>query len=464
MKTAEKTRPLFLPEIAAGLAAILLFIILSLVFFFVNREVICEGVTIDGIRVGGRSQQQAVVELTRIMDPVISQGKVRVVYGDDSWETSLSDIGGTFDYYKAVEQAYRVGHKGSPLNRIREIFQARNEGEDITLKFYFDFLALRAFLEGVDRQIAVPPANAVINRNGQEFEITEEVQGIGVDMDLALEQIGKQLEAKDWSVKRLPVMVKIPEITVDKLKPINTRYSIFSTAFNVQNATRSENLKIAASAIEGVLLKPGDIFSFNETTGPRTLENGYMEAPVIFKGELVPGVGGGVCQVSSTLYNAVLYGNLEIVERHPHSIPSAYIYRGRDATVVYSILDLKFRNNTDGYIYLASWVEGNRIYAAIYGKEREEDLIVKIRTETVEVIDVGTEVVVDPALRVGEEVVEKETRKGYKVKTYRQIFRDNQMEKEELLSFDYYKPEKGVIRRNFVSVEVNAVDTLDAGY
>jgi len=188
------------------------------------------------------------------------------------------------------------------------------------------------------------------------------------------------------------------------------------------------------------------VFSFNGVTGLRIEENGYQEAPVIFEGELVPGIGGGVCQVSSTLYNAVLYSNLEIVERHNHTIPSAYITMGRDATVTDRYLDLRFRNNSDSYIYIASWIEGNRIYAAVYGKKREEDIKVNIRTEIIQQIETTTDIVVDPSLMPGESIVEKEERKGYRIKAYRQVIKDGVPETDEVLSVDFYRPEKGLIR------------------
>ncbi len=458
MKTAVKIRPMLWPRIGAGILALFLFFCSCFTFFIMNREVIYEGITINGILVGGKSQQQAVEDLEAVMEPVFTKERLTVVYGGDSWDISLKGIGGYFDYYHAVKQAYSIGRRGNAVKRLGEIYRAREEGVDVPLRFSYNTLALRAFLEAIDREIANPAVNATISRKGQIFVVTPEVKGAGVDIDLALKQIGSKLEKKDWSRKQLPVKVKIPEITADMLNPISTRWGIFHTAFDTGNKGRSENIRIASSSIEGTLLKPGEIFSFNQVTGSRLSENGYMEAPVIFKGELTQGVGGGVCQVSSTLYNAVLYSNLEIVERHPHSLPSAYISKGRDATVAGDILDLKFRNNTDGYVYIACWTEGGRLCAAVFGREREENYDIKIRTETVQVIRADTEIIMDATLKEGEEIVEKEARDGYRVKTYRQVFKGDKLEKEELLSFDFYKPEKGVIRKGISPAIGSGID------
>jgi vancomycin resistance protein YoaR len=441
-----------------GLIGILTLLMVTLVFFSLNRDVIYEGVKINGIDVGNKSQQEAVNILETVMKPILQKEKLKITYGNETWEISIEKIGGTFSYYKAVEKAYEIGRKGNPVDRIKKLLDVKENGENIDLEFNFDILALRAFLERIDRQISTPPVNATIKRVGDKFLITPEAPGVGVDIEKAVQQIAEELKAMDFSPKQLSVVEKTPEITEEMLKTINSKWSAFSTVFNTANTGRSENLKIASSAIEGTLLKPGDIFSFNERTGLRIAENGYQEAPVIFKGELVPGIGGGVCQVSSTLYNAALYANLEIVERHNHTIPSTYIKMGQDATVVDRVLDLKFRNNTDGCIYIASWVQGDRIYAAVYGKEREEDIKVKIRSEIVQVIESTTEIVVDPTLPMGQEVIEKEARKGYKVKTYKQVIINGDPQEEELLSFDFYKPENGLIRRGPDNVSANTQD------
>jgi vancomycin resistance protein YoaR len=346
------------------------------------------------------------------------------------------------------------------VSRIKKILDIRDQGHDLNLEFGYDLLALRAFLQQIDRQISRPAINATIERSGDTFTVTPESKGLGVDVEKTIEQISTELKALDFSPKPVVVFDKIPDITYDMLSGINTRWSVFSTVFNPDNVGRSENLKIASQAIDGIVLGPGQVFSFNDATGLRIAENGYQEAPVIFEGQLVPGIGGGVCQVSSTLYNAALYANLEIVERHRHTIPSAYIDMGRDATVVDKVLDLKIRNNSDGYVYIASWVQGNRVYTAIYGNKREHDIKVKISTEVVEVIEPVTQVVIDHSLPAGQEVVEREGRKGYRVRAFKQVFIDGKAGEPELMYTDLYRPENGLVRKS--AKQVNADTSPEA--
>jgi len=155
-------------------------------------------------------------------------------------------------------------------------------------------------------------------------------------------------------------------LTVKEPEPI--LISKYSTYFDSAQVNRTENIRISAKAIDGKLLAPGERFSFNAVVGERTAEAGYKEALIIEGDVFTPGLGGGICQVSSTLYNAVLLGNLEIVERHAHSLPISYVPPGQDATVAYPFLDFKFKNSLKHYLLIRSLVEENTLNFWIYQK------------------------------------------------------------------------------------------------
>jgi vancomycin resistance protein YoaR len=447
MKAAHKQRTAQRTKIGAALAGLVALALFLAAFFIINLDIIYPGVSIEGIDVSVKDRQEAVRLMQKRMGPLLAGQKLVVTYNSDAWEVGMEQIGGSYDYIRAVNEAYEAGKEGNPIERVLEILRLRREGKNIPLRFRYDALALRAFIEGVNRVIATPPVDASITRKGGEFEVQPGRAGVGVDIEAALLQIDADLSGRDFSPKALPLVTVQPELTEKMLESINTVWGMYSTSFNTGAEGRSENIKVAAGSIEGILLKPGEEFSFNGATGLRTEENGYKEAPVIVGGELEPGIGGGVCQVSSTLYNAVLLANLEISERHNHTIPSTYIPMGLDATVVDRYLDFKFRNNTDGYLYLACWVDKGKVHAAVFGGKREEDIQVKLRTEVLEVIEEETDIVIDRTLSPGQQVVEKEGRKGYRIKTYRQVIRDGRPEAEEVLSVDFYKPEKGLIRK-----------------
>jgi len=204
----------------------------------------------------------------------------------------------------------------------------------------------------------IRPRNAYLDpRTGQ---MLPEIYGQKIDVEATVEII---MQAEPYTT-HYPVIVPLePEITVDIYRNINTVKGSFTTWFGGGN--RGYNIRLAASAIHNYLLAPGEVFSFNRATMPRDVEHGYKLAPIIVGGAVIPGAGGGVCQVSTTLYNAVKRAGLEIVERFPHSRPVGYVPKGMDATVS-DYLDFKFRNNKDKFIMIKTAAYGGRLVVEIW--------------------------------------------------------------------------------------------------
>jgi vancomycin resistance protein YoaR len=176
----------------------------------------------------------------------------------------------------------------------------------------------------------------------------------------------------------IPVHEVKPTVTADHLGAINTLLATYSTSLGGSSRNRRHNIRVACEAIDGTVLMPGEVFSYNATVGPRTERAGFRTAPVIIHGELVPGTGGGVCQVSSTLYNIALLGDLKIVRRTHHHFPVHYVPAGRDATVAYGSLDLRFANSLPGPVALDVKSVGSRVMVRLYGTadcKREVQLV-----------------------------------------------------------------------------------------
>ena len=159
-----------------------------------------------------------------------------------------------------------------------------------------------------------------------------------------------------------------PAVSEEALKEIDGELGHYTTHFGGTGANRGSNIAIAAGRIDGTLLAPNEVFSYNKIVGPRIASAGFKDAPVILKGELVPGIGGGICQVSSTLYNAALLSNLKIVRRSHHAFPVHYLPAGRDATVVDGSIDFQFQNNTDSPIYIRASATRGTLSFRILGK------------------------------------------------------------------------------------------------
>jgi vancomycin resistance protein YoaR len=218
----------------------------------------------------------------------------------------------------------------------------------------------------------------------------------------------------------------------------------FATKFSVQEKERTENLTKAAMAMDRKVIRPGEIVSFNDTVGPRDHKTGYKDAYVIINGEYVQGPGGGVCQVSSTLYNAVLLSNLQILERKPHAVAISYVPQGQDATVNYPNIDFKFVNNTGSFLYLRTEIKRGTLKLQIWGKKTDQS--VRIESQVEKEMNFETETRLDPKMAAGRTVQEQAGSKGMIVNTWKVIKDGTGNETKQSLSRDVYAPAKRILR------------------
>ncbi len=207
---------------------------------------------------------------------------------------------------------------------------------------------------------------------------------IGVDFADSIEAVQAQIDAEQKSEYEVALKYTAPAVTVNDLgmEAFPDELGSFSTAY-VNNKNRTTNLKLASDKINGKVIMPGETFSYNSIVGERTIAAGYKEAPIYVNGRVEDGLGGGICQVTTTLYNAVLFANLEIVERSNHMFLTSYAGGGRDATVAYGSIDFKFKNNRDYPIRVVSSVGNGYCTISIYGLRTEDDYEVKITTQKV---------------------------------------------------------------------------------
>jgi len=305
-------------------------------------------------------------------------------------------------------------------------------------------------LESIKNEIDQKEVNAsAIFQNGKVI-FNEEVIGKNVDIDKNLNMIENILLEKNFSPIELIVEDIYPRVRYSDISVISKVISVFSTSFNPQKVDRSYNIKLACDRINNIILLPGDTFSMDKALGPRTISNGYRNAPVIVKGKILEGVGGGVCQVTTTLYVAVLKSKLEVVERKPHSMPLSYVEPGQDATISEGYIDFKFKNNKDYPILISAQVSGGNIIIRIVGIEEETNQTVRLKSVVVKKLNPEKEIVVfDENVPVGEVVVEKAAVTGQKVVVYRETYdQNNKLIEREKISEDTYLPVRGIIRVN----------------
>ena len=230
-------------------------------------------------------------------------------------------------------------------------------------------------LDAVYNEIHKEPINAYYTQNPFNVYPSEE----GLDFNISLDEAKNILqESTDECV--IPLKTLYPEVTTNMIgtEAFPDLLSDFSTRYAASNRNRTTNLIIASNKINGTVLMPGEIFSYNKIVGERTIAAGYKEAPIYVEGKVQDGLGGGICQIATTLYNAALFANLEIVERSNHQFVPSYANASRDATVVYGAIDFKFKNNREYPIKIVCSVTNGIANFKIFGLKTENDYNVQI--------------------------------------------------------------------------------------
>jgi vancomycin resistance protein YoaR len=242
----------------------------------------------------------------------------------------------------------------------------------------------------------------------------------------------------------VPFLVGLKRVPDADLASITEIESEFTTKFPTSKKTRCSNIRLASSKLDGIVLLPGEQVSFNGTVGRRTQEAGFQIAGVYKNGKHDVDVGGGICQVSSTFYNAALLANLKIVERHNHSMPVPYVPLGRDATVDYGSLDLEIENNTDHAIAIDSEYHPGKLTFRILGRKNRE-LDVKIESDSRSRWSVGTQTIVDPTLAPGKTKVIDKGASGEQINTYRLVYSNGKLVRKEPLGRSHYRGGQRII-------------------
>ena len=275
------------------------------------------------------------------------------------------------------------------------------------------------------------------------FTVYPEEEGIDFDVDAA-----KQLLTEEKEEYEIPLKITKPTKTV---KDIGTEafpdlLATFSTNYNAGNANRTTNLKLAANKINGTVLLPNEEFSYNKVVGERTIKAGYKMAATYSNGAVVDGLGGGICQISSTLYDAVVMANLKITTRRNHQFVTSYLPAGKDATVVWGSQDFKFVNSRKYPIRITATVQNGVATIQVWGIKEEVEYDISIETKKIATIEPATQYISDPSLPAGQQKVVKAGSNGRKVEAYKVTKLNGQVVSTTLLSKDTYNAMKRIVR------------------
>ena len=415
---------------------------------FLVTDEIYQGVTVGDIHVGGLSVGQAQDKIAAAIKERTTKSPVIIaVYKEKKWTISAQDIDLSIQADMLAKQAYDVGRTGNIIYRIKERYLAVNQGHYLPLTVQCDREKIQSIIADIAKNVDQNPQNARV-KLAENYKVIVEPEVIGhrVDIDKTITEIFKQLNTKLAFTLNIAVDDFIPSIGASDLANIDGIIATYITQFDPGDQNRAQNVTLAARSVNGVLVKAGEIFSFNDTVGLRLPKYGYKEAPGYIDGVLVPDWGGGVCQVSSTLYNAVLLADFDIEERTAHFYPPGYVPLGQDATVADNQLDFKFKNTMTNNVYITSEIVGNRLVVNVFGKQREKPPEIYVVSADKRVLEPNTIIRQDKSLELGKEIVEAEGQKGFQVSTYRIKKIDGVIVKQEFLAADEFKPVDRIVR------------------
>ena len=299
-------------------------------------------------------------------------------------------------------------------------------------------------IDKIHSEVYQEPQDAYYTK--EPFTVYPEVEGIDFDVEKAKEIIAS--EVKDEYV--IELIITKPKVTIEDIgtEAFPDRLSTFSTRYDASDKDRTTNLVIACQKLNGKVIMPGETFSYNATLGPRTYAAGYRNGKIYENGQVVDGLGGGICQISSTLYNAALMSDMEIVERRNHQFVTSYVSEGRDATVVYGATDFKFKNTRTYPVRLVASAKGGVATVSVYGiKEADREYTYSFRTDPISTIPYTTKYIEDSSLSAGQEVVTQKGANGLVCKTYMTKMLNGKIVSTKLLSTDTYSAMQKIVKR-----------------
>ena len=509
-KNSKKTKIILLSIIVISVLLILMIVCTGFALLNINNTKIMSGVTIDGINVKGLTQEEAEVKVTEKVQENLNKDIVFKAE-DFEYSIKLSQLEVEYDIQNAVYSAYEIGREGNIFSNNFNIVKTMLKGKNIYLESTYNEKLLDDIVSDISAKVPNAVTNSdyyiennkliitkgkagnsidkdktkniiidiIKNNDRQEiqldmiyvepdeididkiynevytepqnayytkdpFEIFPHVNGVNFDIESA-----RELLKEDKEEYEIPLIITEPEITTNKIgtEAFPDLLSSFSTKYDASNIPRTTNLKIAMQKLDGVIVNPGETFSYNKTLGKRTIEAGYKMAGGYAGGRVVQTLAGGICQISSTLYDAVVYANLDIVERHNHMFLAGYVGAGKDATVVYGSLDFQFKNTRKYPIMIKTSIGSGVAKISIFGIKEEVEYEVEISTKILSYIPYNVIYENDSALEAGREKVVQNGMNGCKSITYKILKLNGQQISSTVLSTDTYDPMNKIIKR-----------------
>lgn len=446
----------FLTFLVSGLFISSIIFIVGFLNFKISSSVnswegkVYKGVKINNVDVSGLTRSSLKEFLINNFPNVLSYGEVEFRLGDKYFTSSYNKMGITYDYDKAIDEAFNFSENLTYEEKVRQIYKPVKK-LDIFLdgKFEANSNNIEQLYYELSEEFNVPPVEGNVKLVDGQAVFTESQLGYEIDKESLIKMINNTspVSASKNGIDLKTKSVE-PRVPVDVLSKINGQLSTYTTTFKSSSNERAANVELSANSINGTILMPGESFSFNKIVGPRTRERGYRDAAIIVGNQYESGLGGGICQTSSTLHQAVIRAGIIPSQRRNHSLPTSYMPLGFDAAVAWGSLDYVFKNPYNFPILIDVSSTNRTLTISIYGDVTAVDKSYSLSVENHQSVPFTTKTINDNTIPKGKQVVEKNGSNGTKVKVYLVIkdkYTGAQLDKKFLWN-DYYVPQQKIVR------------------
>lgn len=407
-----------------------------------------DGISIGSVPVGGMTEEEAADAINDYVDSIMDTA-FTLIGADGEFTATAEDMGLTLDVADAVADAMGVGKTGNLINRFKEEKELETGNYNVSMKLQVDRQETAQLIYDHKEEMDISAEdNSLIRENGS-FTYVEGKKGKEVNVVESVYAIEDYLSS-EWDEGEDEI-----ELVVDEIEPRGSREELSkikdvlgasSTNFGSSSQGRATNVKNGCSKINGAILYPGEEFSVYEMVSPFTQENGYELAGSYANGTTVESFGGGICQVSTTLYLAAIRAELEIVNRFNHSMIVTYVKPSMDAAIAGTYKDLRFKNNYDTPIYIQGYCEGGVIYFNIYGEEtRPSNREVSFESETLETIEPEIKINLSSSHELGYINTDQNSHTGYKAQLWKIVTVDGEEESREVFNRSTYQASPKII-------------------
>lgn len=414
-----------------------------------------ENTNINGINVSGMTQSEAENVISDMMLKNRDKIELKLKLDDKDWLLKGGDFEVKNSIAEPLSKVMAYGHQGNIFSKKKLENKIKKEGLNVNLSYANVLGGMDEKLNQIIDEVESKgkSASVVFNPDSEEmFSLSDAAYSAIVDRDKLFSLIDESLVNASACEVEIPIAEILPLADKETLLSEIGLRSSFKTSYATSSADRKFNVKKALSSFNGMIVEPGQEVSFNACTGARTTENGYKNANIILNGVYVSGTGGGVCQASTTLYNALLLADIEILQVNHHSLPASYVPLSFDAMVSEGYSDLVFKNTLDCPIYIKAYGDENNAVVEIYGQKFDDGKSIRTRAEFVRVLPHdGDKIIADNGeyskyvLYKGEYYRVKYPREGYESKGYLEYLENGEVTDSKMIRHDYYYPQSGIV-------------------